>query len=55
VRNVNRDRRPLIVASHGLAGIAIVGYGLLANELLAVGLGAVLLAVGGAYLRLERR
>ncbi|AGB38235.1 hypothetical protein [Natronococcus occultus] len=52
---MNRERRrPLIVASHGLAGIAMVGYGLLVEELLVAGFGAVLIAVGVAYLRLDR-
>lgn len=53
---MNRERRrPLIVASHGVAGIALVGYGLLAGEILAVGFGAVLVAIGVAYLRLDLR
>jgi hypothetical protein len=53
---MNRERRrPLIVASHGFAGIALVGYGVAAGELLAVGFGAVLVLLGVAYLRLDLR
>ncbi|WP_187432944.1 hypothetical protein [Natronococcus pandeyae] len=51
---MNRDRRrPLIVASHGLAGVALIGYGVLVSELLLTGFGAVLLAIGVVYLRLD--
>jgi hypothetical protein len=50
--NRNRERRrPLIVAAHGLAGIVLVGYGVAAGEILAVGFGGVLVLLGVAYLR----